>query len=129
MELAVDVVVEGGFKFASPGVEAEVEEMAGLWGGGVGGEEGYEGVVACPGVVGGYAVVCDAGETVLVEVVAEKAFYFLGLGGDDPELLALGDLACYVDVALGDFLYDGLPVCPVVGPCELYGFLGLPFCW
>ena len=84
MELAVDVVVEGGFKFASPGVEAEVEEMAGLWGGGVGGEEGYEGVVACPGVVGvalkeGYVAHCGT-------AILKCGLYSLDVGRNHKQL-------------------------------------------
>ena len=74
-------------------------------------------MVPCPCVVGGYPVVGDALQALVVEIVAQEAFDFLWLGSYYPEVLVSGDMARYLNVALRDLLNGVAPVCRVVRPC------------
>ena len=114
MDADVDLVVEMGGKLESPSVELVVEEGGGTV---VVAEEGDEGMVACPGVVGG------AGD----DVGTERGVNEPGVSGDDEQRLTFGNFACHVVVAVEDFVEHGCPVGVGMWPCELDKGLAMPF--
>ena len=125
VELAVDGIVQRCLELASPGIEAEVEQFACP----VLAEQCDEGMVACPGVVAGYAEVFYVGQGLAGQFPLEQGADALGLRGHYPEFLPEGYLACHADVASCHLLQRLRPVGSAMRPCQLYGLLGVPFGW
>lgn len=124
-ECGIDGVVELMLEFLSPSVEAEVEEQwwqvvtVVVFGGG---HKGYEGVVACPGVVGGtvhYGGVLQCGDF----------FGQVAVGGNHyQQVFPGGYLASHLHIGVGNIAEDGCPVGADMWPCELHHALLFPFC-
>ena len=117
----VDGIVERGLEFSTPPVEAEVEQL-----GAVVGDDGEEGVVACPGVVGGAGVVGDVLCGTLRQFLVDEGAHGGHIGCDDEQRFADGYFVGQAQVALCDLGQHVGPVGAGVRPGELDTALGEP---
>ena len=121
-ESPVYLVVEVGGELVAPAVEAEIEQTGTCLG-----EEGEEGVVARPSVVGGTLEVADLGQQVRGNSLAQESFDAVGFWGDDEEeLVANEDLEGYADKAIVNLTQEWCPVGSGMGPRELHAALRVP---
>ena len=120
--MAADLIVEVGGELIAPAIELEIKEE-----GTFGRDEGEEGMVASPGVVGGTFEIADGREEAGRQTFCEEGADAVGLGSDDEQsFVVVQDFEGDAHEAVVNLTEDGGPVRGCMRPGELHPALRVP---